>query len=206
MAKKTNLMKKVKFLLYSFLILLSSCSKQGEELNVNENNLLNFKSVVQNSSDANYHFEHLEGNRILDVKLTKNETTYSNEFKYLNTSDNTVIFNLTYTFDNAEVGWKWAEQQNALAFAQELSDTEIDINELNKLNFILDDGIPSLVTDIKENNKDELLFSTIGYLKAATVSNIRKIENELIEVQGTVSPFFLAGNDWFSFQEDIKVD
>lgn len=194
-------MKNIIFLCLS-IILLNSCSNNEEQLN----DTTNSKSAFQNSPNEVYHLEHIKENRLLEVKLTKSKTTYSNDFKYINTTDSTVLFMLTYTFDNSKIGWKWSEQQNALAFAQKLSDTQIDEAELNKLNFILDDGIPSIITDIKENNKDELLYSTIGYLKAATVSNIRKMNSESKEIQGTVSPFFLAGNDWFSFQEDIEVD
>ncbi|MGB3590975.1 MAG: hypothetical protein WBA16_04750 [Nonlabens sp.] len=149
--------------------------------------------------------KHKEESRVLKVVLTKNKSQYTNTFTYINTSLDHTIFSLSYTLNNATTGWKWNEQENAIIFSNQLKSTGINLQELYKLDFILNDGFFSMNNYVYENQKDKTLFSTLAYLKSATSSNIRHIETSSEEIHGTVNPFFLSGDSYFSFQEDAIV-
>ena len=67
---------------------------------------------------------------------------------------------------------------------------------------MLNESYNDLFYEVEENNYDEDLFSILTYLRSAVASNLRMINVEENEIEGTISPSFLIGKTHFIFQED----
>lgn len=196
---------KTKILLFFTVLTTSliyfSCSKEDSNLTDSEKE----STVVQRVNSNNHEYNILYQDRDLQVILEKDNSLYTNNFIYKDSSENT-IFSLSYSFDNSVDDWKYYEESKALLFATELKSLNLGIAELQKLNFMLDGAYGDLIYEVNEQSLDMNLFSIIGYLKSAVASNIRALDTNSPVITGTLSPTFLVDKTFFTFQEDLKVD
>lgn len=206
-------MKKIKiyfdslFLLFIGIALLLSCSNEGNSL-ANQNLKTDVYLRKSSNETLNHKYEILyeEKNRLLKVYLDKDGNTFQNRFTYLNSSNNTEIFSLNYSYNTENPNWKYAEQNKAIEFSKNLKDYSLNKEELEILDFMLDDGYSVLLYEVNEKKYDIELFSLISYLKAAVSANLRMKNENLDFISGTISPSFLVGKSNFIFQEDFVID
>lgn len=196
-------MRKILLLLSFITIGLYSCNEDEKVKNETESNLNSLQARNANDS-IDQAYKIVYENRVLEVSLEKVQNNYKNVFSYK--KDGQLIFTLNYSFNNGEEGWKYDEQAKAITFANELKDLNIGRTELEKLNYMLDEGYNDLFFYVGENNYNEDLFSILSYLNTAVNSNLRMIKEERNEIEGTMSPSFLVGKSHFVFQEDFIVD
>jgi len=153
---------------------------------------------------VNHNYKIVYEGWVLDVSLEKENNDYKNTFVFQDTINEEIIFELDYSFNNSEEGWKYEEQEKALVFANQLKN--IGQSNLETLNYMLDEGYNDLFYEVDENNYDEDLFSILAYLRSAVASNLRMISVEESEIEGTISPSFLIGKSHFIFQEDYYIN
>lgn len=206
-------MKKNKIYFYSIFLLIlgvalfQSCS--NETTSADTQNIETGIYLRTNSNEKiNYQYDILyeEENRLLKVSLEKEGKTFQNRFTYLNSNNNTEIFTLSYSYNNENPKWKYGEQNKAIEFSNKLKDYRLNKDELEILNFILDDGYSIILYEVNEKKYDVEIFSLISYLKAAVSANLRMKNENSNFIRGTISPSFLIGKSNFIFQEDFIID
>jgi hypothetical protein len=143
---------------------------------------------------------------LLKVSLEKEGKTFQNRFTYVNSNNNTEIFTLSYTYNTENPKWKYGEQNKAIEFSNKLKNYSLNKDELQILNFMLDDGYSVILYEVNEKRYDVQLFSLISYMKAAVSANLRMKNEKSNFIRGTISPSFLIGKSNFIFQEDFVID
>lgn len=195
------------FLLIMGVALFQSCS--NETISSDAENTETGIYLRNNSNEKlNYEYEILyeEENRLLKVFLQKEGKTFQNRFTYVNTNNNAEIFTLSYSYNTENLKWKYGEQNKAIEFSNKLKDYSLDKDELQILNFMLDDGYSVIFYEVNEKKYDVELFSLISYLKSAVSANLRMKNENSNFIRGTISPSFLIGKSNFIFQEDFVID
>lgn len=180
-----------------------ACSNESEDKILSKQN---YKSSLNDSITQSYDIVYEQEDRLLKVLLVKEKNDFQNTFSYVNTTNNQEIFNLNYSFNNQEENWKYREQNKTLEFANELKLLNIAQSELETLNYMLDEGFSELFYIVEENRYNQELYSILAYLKSATASNLRMLQQNSNVITGTMSPSFLVGKTFFIFQEDFIVD
>lgn len=182
---------------------LYSCS--NDNLDANSNETTTKTALARANTDIITEAYKIEfENKVLEVSLAKDGFDYNNQFVYK--IDGRTIFNLNYSLNNEEDDWKYKEQAKAIDFSNQLKNSRISKQELEDLNFMIDESIGDLMYQVDSGKKNQELFSMISYLYSAVSANLRMLNNNETEIYGTISPSFLVGKSLFLFQEDFVVD
>jgi hypothetical protein len=91
---------------------------------------------------------------LLKVSLEKEGKTFQNRFTYVNSNNNTEIFTLSYTYNTENPKWKYGEQNKAIEFSNKLKNYSLNKDELQILNFMLDDGYSVILYEVNEKRYD----------------------------------------------------
>lgn len=206
-------MKKIKVFAYSiFLLILGVSMFQSCSNETTSSDTQNIETGIylRNNSNEKINYEYQivyeEENRLLKVSLEKEDNTFQNRFTYVNSNNNTEIFTLSYSYNTENPKWKYGEQNKAIDFSNKLKDYSLNKDELQILNYMLDDGYSVMLYEVNEKKYDVELFSLISYLKAAVSANLRMKNENSNFLKGTISPSFLIGKSNFIFQEDFVID
>jgi uncharacterized protein (UPF0335 family) len=186
-----------------FIFSLSSCSSDIEDSSIEKENNL---ALSKSSQNSNYTYKVVKENKVLEVTAIKSGNEIKNIFYFFDSETHQDYFTLEYLINPSEEGWKYSEQEKVISFANELKDLYSKKEDLEELNFILDNTITNLYIDIETNGIDAQIFSPIYQLKSAVSANLRAINKDSNRLEGIISPTFLTGNTNFLFQEDIVYD
>lgn len=135
--------------------MFQSCSNETTSSNAqNTESSIYLKNNWNEKSKYKYEILYEEENRLLKVSLEKEGKTFQNRFTYVNSNNNTEIFTLSYTYNTENPKWKYGEQNKAIEFSNKLKNYSLNKDELQILNFMLDDGYSVILYEVNEKRYD----------------------------------------------------
>lgn len=191
----------------SFLFLLFGCSSSEEETIINDIQSSSGNAIKNvNTTNSEYYYKATNDGKILEVFTSQTGNEIQNNFVFSDSISKQVYLDVSYSFDPSVDGWKFGEQTKVINFAKEIQQAQLKTDQLNELNYILDNTYLYLFDDVDTQNLNQEIFSPIYCLKSAVMANLRAIEENSSIITGTISPAFLAGKTMFMFQEDIYIE
>ena len=198
-----------KFVLYFSLVLLFiNCSTNSvEEISDGIPNEISMYRTMSNQSENALNYEVSDEQFVLRLYSDIDGSEFKSIVEVLSVvNDSAKLFELDYTFDTSETHWKIKQKERVLALADNLREKNIDFGVLRDLSEFIDGYVLAIYQkSVVDGGKNVDLFSSIYYYQSSIDALVRA-ENSNSPLNGTLHPGFLAGKDFFVFQEDQFID
>ncbi|WP_209390012.1 hypothetical protein [Chryseobacterium sp. RR2-3-20] len=199
-----------KIVLYFLLVLLLfNCGTNPNEGISDDSKIgeLAMYKVMSNQSQNALNYEISNEQFVLRLYSDIDGSTYKSKIEVLHVVEDSVkLFELDYAFNTSESHWKIKQKEKVLALAEHLQKKNIEIPILKDLSEFIKEYTPAIYEkSVIENGKSIELFSSIYYYQSSIDVNVRA-SNSNSPMKGTIHPGYLAGKDFFVFQEDQIFD
>lgn len=146
----------------SFLFLLFGCSSSEEETIINDIQSSSGNAIKNvNTTNSEYYYKATNDGKILEVFTSQTGNEIQNNFVFSDSISKQVYLDVSYSFDPSVDGWKFGEQTKVINFAKEIQQAQLKTDQLNELNYILDNTYLYLFDDVDTQNLNQEIFSPI---------------------------------------------